>query len=95
MRAIRRECGETVLWLSARDTAEWAKRPGSAWPCSTLAGHALFVAFDRSGDLLEFAVDGRTTGRVVDNTSSHEFNAITSDFLRAKFGPEHPAIRSL
>lgn len=80
------------LWLSANDTARWATRAGQSWPCSELAGHRVYAAFDRNG-LYDMTIDGRD--RDVDNT---EFSAIMADFARPRLekwskrrGHEHPA----
>jgi len=86
MRAKRDESGATRLWLSADDTYEWARD----WPCSSLRGRRVFAAFAANGDLIDLAVNGRSD----ENIDGHEFNACASDFLRARFGHEHPAIRS-
>ena len=75
-----------ALWLSARDTYDWAHRPGSSWPCSTLADRRVFCAFDRSG-LVELAVDGNDAP---DDLDAHELNALTSDFLARRLKPDHP-----
>ena len=71
------------LWLSARETCDWANRPGERWPCSQLAGRRLFAEFDRNG-LCDLAIDGRS-----DDCDCNEFNAITSDFLRTKLPQDH------
>lgn len=73
-----------TLWLSAADTSEWARRPGSAWPCSQLAGTRIFAQFDRNG-LVDFLIDGRAG-----DCDVNEFNAITSDLLAAKIPDGHP-----
>ncbi len=73
-----------TLWLSATDTHEWANRTGESWPCSTLAGHRLMACFDQNG-LLDLTVDGRDAG----DLDSHEFNAMTSDFLADRLVPDH------
>ncbi len=91
MRAKRTDYG-TSLWLSAADTWAWANRPGACWPCSTIAGRRLFAEFDGRGDLVDVAVDGKRGED--DGVDGNEFSAITSDHLRAKFGADHPAIRS-
>jgi hypothetical protein len=88
MRARHSEHG-TQIWISARETHEWANRAGAKWPCSAIAGRRLFAEFDSSGDLVGLTVDGRSD---VD-TDINEFSAITSDFLRERFGASHPAIR--
>ena len=66
-----------TLWLSAADTEAWARKPGAAWPCSTLAGHAVRVDVDSNG-LCGVAVDGRD-GADVDGA---ELDAIVADHLR-------------
>ena len=80
--------GVTRLWLSARETSEWARRPGASWPCSQITGRPLYAEFDRHGDLIDYRLSGASM-----DVSCDEFDAITSDFLRAAYGPEHPAIR--
>lgn len=89
MRAKQFKNGATQLWLSAADTYNWAHRTNANWPCSTISGSRLFVGFDSNGDLVEFALDGNSDAEV----DEHELNAITSDFLRERFGPDHLAIR--
>lgn len=72
--------GTTVkLWLSAEDTYQWANKPGGKWPCSYLAGKALFAEF-RNGDLVDYAVEGETENF---DLTGDEFNAITGDFINA------------
>ena len=88
MRAQKSYYG-TKLWLSASDTYEWAHKTGAAWPCSELSGSRLFVEFDLHGDLVDITIDGKND---VD-CDRNELEAITRDFLRAQFGPDHPAIR--
>lgn len=38
-----------VIKLSARDTYNWAHKPGAAWPCSELADRAICVEVDSNG----------------------------------------------
>lgn len=64
-----------TLWLSARDTHAWATRPGSRWPCSTLADHRVVVEVDRNG-LCGLAIDGRDG-----DCDGNELDAIVSDHL--------------
>jgi len=80
--------GCTQLWLTENDTLAWASRPGASWPCSTLAGRRLWAKWDAKGDLVD--VEASDILRGIDGV---EFTAITSDFLREKYGPDHPAIR--
>jgi len=91
MRVSRGDFG-TKLWLSARDTYDWAHRPGASWPCSELSGRPMFAEFDLSGDLVDVSTGSMGTADPL--CPADEFNAITSDFLRDRFGPDHPAIRS-
>lgn len=66
-----------TMWLSARDTAAWACRPGECWPCSVLAGKRCRVVVDLNG-LLELTVNGHPdSGRV----SQGELVAIVADHL--------------
>lgn len=76
---VQRGDGYTSLWLSARDTEDWASRPGARWPCSFLAGRRLFAQFDRHGDLVDLAIDG---GRGDQDCPADEFNAIVADFIK-------------
>jgi len=63
------------IWLSARDTYNWAHRPGNSWPCSQLAGHRVFAEFADNGDLIDYTIDGRYK-----DVDANEFNAIMGDF---------------
>lgn len=93
MARIKGDHAFTRLWLSANDTYDWAHRPRAQWPCSTLAGHRVYAEF-QNGDLVDLRVDGRWNGRTAERIDGDEFNAMTSDFLREKCGPDHPGIRS-
>ena len=74
------------LWLSANDTADWATRPGQAWPCSDICGHALYAEFDKGG-LVSIKI-----GLGVERTcGSTEFNAIVADYLSGCVPADHPA----
>lgn len=75
--------GQVILKLSARDTQNWAERPGAAWPCSTLAGKRFVACFDRNG-LCDLTINGR-----YGNCDGHELNAITCDFLRHSLPKDH------
>lgn len=71
--------GKTIkLWLSAKDTYQWANKPGGAWPCSYLAGKRLFAEF-YDGDLVDYTVNSKCDK--IPGVSADEFNAITSDFI--------------
>lgn len=62
-----------TIKLSARDTYEWANKPGASWPGSSLAGRAVWAQFDRkNGDLVD-----TNAGEDIDG---NEFNAIFDDF---------------
>lgn len=71
----------TQLWLSANDTYDWANKSGGKWPCSVLSGHRLYAEFDKDNNLVDIRIDGRIQ-RIV-NCPVDEFNAITSDFMKA------------
>lgn len=73
------------LWLSARETYNWATRAGASWPCSQLSDKRLFAEFDSNG-LLDFAVNGRMA-----DVDGNELTAICADHLKAKLPLEHPA----
>lgn len=75
-----------MLWLSAQDTYDWARKTGATWPCSELANHRLFAAFDKHG-LYDLTIDWEA-GK---DCPGDEFNAITSDFLAKKLPEDHPA----
>ena len=70
--------GETVkIWASARDTYNWANRPGESWPCSVLSDNRLFVELHK-GDLVDIALNGYDTCMVDIN----ELNAFIEDALK-------------
>ena len=64
------------LCLSREDTREWARRPGTSWPCSGCSGKALSVIVDGNG-LCDIAVNGRDSGDI----EGHELDAIVADHL--------------
>lgn len=72
------------LWLSMRDTYEWAHKPGASWPCSQLAYRRVFVAFDRNG-LCDLLVDGREA-----DIDANELSACCADHLDGKLPKDHP-----
>ena len=74
-----------TLWVSARDTYDWAHRSGNAWPCSTLSGHRFCATFDSNG-LLDLTVDGRYPRSV----RSDELSAICAYTLSDRIDPDHP-----
>lgn len=66
------------MWLSPRNTTAWANKSGAAWPCSTIAGHSLYVEVDSTG-LCDLAIDGRADLAI----DGHELAAIVADHLPA------------
>jgi hypothetical protein len=64
-----------VLWLSARDTYDWATRPGAAWPCSQLSDHRCVVVVDSNG-LCDFTLDGRDA-----DVDGNELDACVADHI--------------
>ncbi len=74
-----------TLWVSAGETYDWARKPGAAWPCSTLEGKRIRADFDTNG-LLELTIDGRTAGDV-DGT---ELSAIIADHAGTVLATDHP-----
>ena len=89
MRVKETAAGALKVWLSARDTEQWATRPGAAWPCSELRGGSVFAEFDRQGDLVDLAING---GRGEQDCSADEFNACLTDHIASRY-PDHPALR--
>lgn len=75
------------IWVSARETSEWASKPGARWPCSQLSGRRFFAEFDRKG-LCAFDIDG---GRGPQDVDANELNAICADILLRKLPRSHPA----
>lgn len=78
--------GTIKLWLSAKNTYDWANRVDESWPCFQLAGKRLFAEFAPNGDLVDIAIDGQ-----IGDCDPNEFCAITSDFIRTRH-PNHPSI---
>ena len=64
------------VWFSAKDTYNWARYPGREWPCSTLSNHRVFAEFEANGDLVDFAIDGKSG-----DCDAHELNAMVSDLV--------------
>lgn len=88
MRYEQHPDGSCTIWLSARDTYNWATRPGHRWPCSRLRNKRVRADFDSHGDLTDYTVDGRDDH----DLTADELNACVSDHL-AGIDPAHPAIR--
>ena len=72
---IQKHDSTVKLWLSAKDTYNWAHKAGALWPCSVLADKRLFAEFS-DGDLIDYTVNGKLV-----NVPADEFNAMTGDFL--------------
>lgn len=71
----------TQVWLSARDTYEWAHKPGASWPCSFLSDRRLFAEFEPNGDLVDLSIDG---GNGDQDCPADELNAIIDDLVWSK-----------
>lgn len=85
MPRIKDHGNAVLLWASARDTEDWATRPGASWPCSTLRGRRFFAAFDDNG-LCELTVDGKDA----DDIDGHELSACCADMLSGRIPEDHP-----
>ena len=66
-----------TLWLSASDTEAWARKPGAAWPCSTLRGHSVRVDVDANG-LYACTLGGKNA-----DADGNELDACVADHLPA------------
>ena len=82
-----------TIWLSARDTYDWAHTPGSYWPCSSLADKRLVATFDTNG-LLDFTVNGQQSHSDIWNDADFidgtEFSALVADCAAKGIGKSHP-----
>ena len=68
-----------TIWLSRRDTYNWAHRSGAVWPGSYLSGRRLVAQYDRGG-LCDLTIDGRyAQGYGGGDLESSELKAIVSD----------------
>ncbi len=74
--------------LSANDIHDWVRKPGAAWPCSTLDGKRLTAEFDDNG-LLDYTINGRYPSER-DDIDSNEFNAIITDHVKEVLDKDHP-----
>ena len=74
------------VWLSARDTYDWAHRSGARWLGSELSGRRVFAEFDSNG-LCGLAFDG---GRGDQDCDSNEFSACVADHLAGRLPVDHP-----
>ena len=75
MTVKRTPSGGVMIKASARDTWNWAHRPGASWPCSSLSGHKIMVELEKNGDLIDF------TGP--EDCDAHELRAFTDDALES------------
>jgi len=70
-----------TLWLSARETEDWATKPGAVWPCSTLRWRSLCVEVDSNG-LCGLRVSGPEPENP-DLGAGGELEALVADHLPA------------
>lgn len=75
---IQRQHSGYVMWLSARDTYDWAHRAGASWPCSQLSNHRAVISVDSNG-LCDLAIDG--SWEKIQDIDEHELAACVSDHL--------------
>ena len=66
-----------TMKLCARDTYDWAHKPGAVWPCSMLADRRAVVVVDSNG-LCDLSING---GRGEQDIDGSELTAIVGDFL--------------
>ena len=66
-----------TLWLSARDTYDWAHRVGHTWPCSTLSKNRCRIDVDSNG-LCDFSVNGKSDNGEIDGC---ELDACVSNHI--------------
>ena len=69
-----------TIWLSAKDTYNWAHRPGARWPCSELSNNRFVACVDSNG-LCDFSLNGSNQGD--DDVSGDELSACIADHLPA------------
>lgn len=72
------------IWLSTKDTYDWANRPNNRWPCSELANNRVFVSFDVNG-INDLAINGKEG-----DVSTDELSACIADYLAKKLPYDHP-----
>ena len=91
---IRRTCygevsitpsGEVFIVANENETYWWAHKAGNVWPCSDLSSHAVEIAIDSNGDLLDYEGPVHVTGA--------ELDAYTSDMI-SFIVDAHPGMRS-
>ena len=78
-----------TLWLTEAETYQWAHRPGSAWPCSSLSGHRLRAEFNCNG-LCDLWLGGHYQGHENNAFPSAEFSACVADHLADRLPKDHP-----
>ena len=64
-----------MMYLSARETGDWARKAGAVWPCSVIKDERLWVAVDDNG-LYDYSLNGTMI-----DLSSNELEAIVTDHL--------------
>ena len=84
MRVAIQPSSVSVLF-SAKDTYEWATRPGHAWPCSQLSGNRVVASFDSNG-LTDLSINGKDG-----DCDAVELTAICADALKTRLPIDHPA----
>ncbi len=91
---MRTKIGEKgfKLWLSAKETYNWAYGVERSWPCSQLAGNRLFVEFDSNG-LVDLLVSGKYIYNInmgnLETIESNELNAIVADHINESLPENH------
>ena len=68
------------IWLSARDTYNWANKAGARWPCSELCGNRFMACVDANG-LCDFTLNG--AGDI--DVNGTELAACITDHLPERF----------
>jgi hypothetical protein len=66
------------IWSSERDSWRWANKPGSVWPCSSLADKRIYVELSPDGDIVDIKINGKQKGRIDD----HELKSFINDILK-------------
>jgi hypothetical protein len=88
---IKDNGSNVTIWVSAKDTYEWANEINNVWPCSELSGHRFVATFDSNG-LLDLTVNGKE-GSGIPNSGYipvDEFNACCADMLKDRIDKDHP-----
>ena len=78
-----------TIWLSARDTYEWARKPGAAWPCATLANKRVCASFDTNG-IYDLTINGLYPTEDGGWIDGNEFSALIADHAKTRLSPDHP-----